>query len=107
VVRYAERLPTSARETGALWGSGYDLDVAAVLKNGAVCYGACTWEHSPVGEEALGPIERALRESRYGFGRESRLEVVFHAGGVREDLVRRAAREDQIRLIGVEDLLGS
>jgi hypothetical protein len=32
--------------------------------------------------------------------------VVFHAGGVGEELVRRAAREDQIRLIGIEQLLG-
>ena len=106
VTRYAERLPGSARETGALWGPGYNLDVAAVLKGGAVCYGTCSWEHSPVGEEALGPIERALAESRYGFGRESRLEVVFHAGGVGEELARRAAREDQVRLVGLEDLLG-
>jgi hypothetical protein len=107
VARYAERLPGTAREVGALWGPGYDLDVAATLVGGAVCYGAWSWEHSPVGEQALGPIERALRESRYGFGRESRLEVVFHAGGVGEDLVRRAAREDQIRLVGLEELLGT
>lgn len=107
VSRYAERLPGPARETGALWGPGYALDVAAVLKGGAVCYGSCSWEHSPVGEEALGPIERTLAESRYGFGRESRLEVVFHAGGVGEELTRRAARADQIRLVGLEDLLGS
>lgn len=107
VARYAERLPGPAREAGALWGPGYELDVAAILRFGAVCYGACSWEHSAIGEEALGPIERALRESRYGFGRESRLEVVFHAGGVGEELVRRAAREDQIRLVGLEDLLGA
>jgi AAA+ ATPase superfamily predicted ATPase len=107
VARYAERLPGPAREIGALWGPGYELDVAATLRGGAVCYGACSWEHSAVGEEAFGPIVRALRDSRYGFGRESRLEVVFHAGGVGEDLVRRAAREDQIRLVGLEDLLGT
>jgi AAA+ ATPase superfamily predicted ATPase len=107
VARYAEKLPGPAREIGALWGSGYELDVAATLQGGAVCYGACSWEHSAVGEEALGPIVRALRESRYGYGRESRLEVVFHAGGVAEDLMRRAAREDQIRLVGLEELLGT
>jgi AAA+ ATPase superfamily predicted ATPase len=106
VARYAERLPGTAREIGSVWGPGYELDVAATLRGGAVCYGACSWEHSAVGEEALGPIQRALRESRYGFGRESRLEVVFHAGGVGEDLVRHAARQDQIRLIGLDDLLG-
>ncbi|MSR35128.1 MAG: hypothetical protein EXR95_00595 [Gemmatimonadetes bacterium] len=107
VGRYAEQLPAAARETGALWGPGYELEVAGILKSGAVCYGSCTWEHSPVGEEALGPIERTLRESRYGFGRESRLELVFHAGGASEELVRRAAREDQIRLISLDDLLGA
>jgi AAA+ ATPase superfamily predicted ATPase len=107
VTRYAERLPATAREIGSLWGPGYELDLAAALVGGAACYGACSWEHSPVGEEALGPIERTLRESRWGFGRETRLEVVFHAGGVGEDLVRRAAREDQIRLIGLEDVLGA
>jgi hypothetical protein len=107
VARYAEELPGTAREVGALWGSGWELDVAATLQGGAVCYGACSWEHSAVGEEAVGPIERALRESRYGYGRESRLEVVFHASGVAEDLMRRAAREDQIRLVGLEELLGT
>jgi hypothetical protein len=106
VTRYAERLPGVAREIGALWGPGYDLEIAAILRGGAACYATCTWEHSAVGEEALGPIERTLRASRWGFGREGRLEVVFHAGGVGEELVRRAARTHQIRLIGLEELLG-
>jgi hypothetical protein len=102
---HAEQLRSPAREAGALWGAGYELDVAAILRSGAVCYGVCHWDGVPVGEEALTALEPALRQSRYGYGRETRLRVVFHAGDVADDLVRRAARDEHIRLIGLEELL--
>ena len=107
VARYAERLPAPAREAGGLWGPDWEVDVAATLLGGAVCYGVCDWGEAPVGEEALEPIAHALTRSRYGYGRQTRLEVVFHAGPVSDDLVRKAVREDQIRLVGLDDLLGA
>lgn len=107
VARYAERLPAVAREAGGLWGPDWEVDVAATLLGGAVCYGVCDWSDAPVGEESLGPIAHALTRSRYGYGRQTRLEIVFHAGPVRDDLVRKAVREDQIRLVGLDDLLGA
>jgi hypothetical protein len=105
VARYAEQLRSPAREVGALWGPGYELDVAATLRSGAVCYGTCHWHDQPVGEDALAALEPALRHSRYGFGRETRLRVVFHGRDVRDDLVRKAARDEHIRLVGLEELL--
>jgi hypothetical protein len=105
VRRHAEQLRSPAREAGALWGPGYELDVAATLRSGAVCYGVCHWQDQPVGEDALAALEPALRQSRYGFGRETRLRVVFHGRDVRDDLLRRAARDELIRLIGLEELL--
>jgi uncharacterized protein len=105
VRRHAEQLRSPAREAGALWGPGYEVDVAATLRSGAVCYGICHWEDDPVGAEALAAFEPALRQSRYGYGREARLRVVFHAREVSAELLRRAARDEHIRLIGLEELL--
>jgi hypothetical protein len=105
VRRYAEQLRSPARESGALWGPGYELDVAATLRSGAACYGICHWRDEPVGEDTLTAIAAALRQSRYGFGREVRLRVIFHGREVGDAVVRRAARDEHIRLVGLEELL--
>jgi len=40
-VHAAERLPAAAREVGGLWAGDVEVEVAARLANGQVCYGIC------------------------------------------------------------------
>ena len=88
-----ETLGANAREIGGLWGDGYDLPVAGLLSSGAAFYGACAW--SPGAGDRGSPlttIERAKRESRYGFGRERRLSLVFTGHRAPATLRREVAR---------------
>jgi hypothetical protein len=99
-------LGADAREAGGLWGADYDLDASATLRNGAVCYGRCYWTESPVDAGAVDDIARQVRRLRYGFGKESRYRLVFSVSGFTEALRRRAARDESVRLVGIEDLSG-
>ena len=102
-----EALPARAREVGGLWGAGYDLEVGGTLRTGAAFYGRCLWTEEPVGGEVLDEIDDAVATTRYGFGRESRLRLVFTTGGFDAGLQRRRARDVEVRLVGPEQLLGS
>lgn len=101
-----EVLPARGREVGSLWGPDYDLEVAGTLENGAIVYGSAGWTGRPAGEGALDSVGRQLRETRYGFGREARLRVVFNAGGFTPGALRRAARDPLAAVVGLEELLG-
>lgn len=101
-----EGLGAVAREAGGLWGAGYDLPVAATLRSGAVVYGAAHWSGAPPDEAVVDAIEEDLGRTRYGFGREARLRVVFTALDPAEGLLRRAARDDAVVVVGARDLVG-
>lgn len=99
-------LPARAREAGALWGTDYEVPVAGTLRNGAPVYGACVWGRTarPEDDERL---LAAIRETRYGFGREARIRIVIAPDGATDQLLRRAARHDLLWVVTLEDLLGS
>lgn len=96
-------LGVPARETGALWGEGYDLPIAGTLTNGGAFYGDVIWGR-PAQVADLERLEAQLRLTRYGFGRETRLRVLFVDRPASEALVRRAARSEQVALIEIDDL---
>lgn len=101
-----ERLGAVARETGGLWGSGYDLPASGTLRTGAVVYGKTWWSPKAPDASVVDAIEEELGETRYGFGREARLRVAFTATPPDEELLRRAARDDGVVVIGARDLAG-
>ncbi len=101
----AERLPANARECGGLWGPGYDIPVAGLFTSGGAFYGIPAWSHPPT-PALLDDLDRQIRETRYGFGREQRIRVVFGAGPFSLDLERRAARRHDTVLIAAHDLVG-
>ncbi len=101
-----EALGAVAREAGGLWGAGYDLPVAATLRSGAVVYGSARWTGEAPGEEVVDAIEEDLGRTRYGFGREARLRVVFTVPDPAEGLLRRAARDEAVAVVGAGDLVG-
>jgi uncharacterized protein len=113
----AERLPAAAREVGALWTGEVEVEVAARLANGQVCYGICQRAvgmgpgsgtvGTPAGDvELLTELERKMQEVRWGMGREARAPLVFLARGPSDELRRRVARTSLGRILTLEDLMG-
>lgn len=100
-----ESIGANARECGSLWGSGYDVPVAGILTSGAAFYGRPTaWT---AGEPPpLDVLDREIRETRYGFGRERRLRVLFLRDEPPPDLMRDAARRHDVALVDVRALSG-
>ena len=100
-----ERLPANARESGSLWGAGYEIPVAGILGSGAAFYGSASWPGTP-GPGALAALDRQIRETRYGFGRERRIRLLFGPGPFSTELVRRAAQRHDVVLLSAEALVG-
>ncbi len=102
-----ETIGATAREAGSLWGHGYDLPVAGILTSGAAFYGTCHWHPIERRDAPLTTLDRQLRETRYGFGRERRIRLVFTASEAPGWLQRDIARRHDARLVDAADLVGT
>jgi len=100
----APLLGANARIAGPLWGPGYDFPVAAVLENGAICYGTIHLGPDLASSSVLADLN--IGETRFGFGREARLRLIFSTVGFDEELTREAARNPLVQLIGIDELVG-
>ena len=94
-------LGARARRIGGLWGEGYDLPLAGTLRTGAALYAETVWGRIATAADAEA-VHRQMRATRFGFGREARLRVVFTSAGATEPLVRRVARDELLRVIPLE-----
>lgn len=96
-------LQVAARESGGLWGEEYDVPIAGTLTSGNAFYGAIVW-----GREArlsdLEQLEMQVRQTRYGFTRETRVRALFIDRPPPQALVRRAARTDDVELVELSSL---
>ena len=102
-----ETLGAVARAGGSLWGADYDLPVAGILTNGAAYFGACDWLTARPGiRPPLRRIEEGMRASRYGFGRQHRLRLVFTGRPPPVGLVREIARDPDARTVDGQALMG-
>ncbi|MEK9505463.1 AAA family ATPase [Gaopeijia maritima] len=101
--RLTRRIPVRAREIGGLWGADYHLPISGTLRNGAVVYGVGVWGRTAEEADAETALE-ALRATRYGYGRESRLVLVVTSRGATEGLVRRVARDHRLLLVPLQSL---
>lgn len=106
-----ETFGSNARESGAIWNGDADVPVAGTLGTGAVYYGSCLWDPpaSPPRTPQPSPLElldRNIRETRYGFGRERRVRLVFTGRTTPTWLRREAARRDDARIVSASDLVG-
>lgn len=102
-----ETLGANAREAGSLWGSDYDIPIAGILTSGAAYYGSCHWGSMPESDAPLQELDRQIRETRFGFGRETRLRIVFTGSAPPRWLLREAARRDDVEVIDAEALVGA
>lgn len=101
-----ELLGHNARESGSLWGAHYDINVAGILTSGAAFYGSAIWSEPPTPRD-LRTLDAAIRETRYGFGREARLRMLFMDGPASPELARAAARRHEVVLVGTDALAGA
>jgi hypothetical protein len=99
-----ERLPGTARTLGGLWGEGYDIDPAGTLRTGAAFYARTFWERGRIAEAEDEWLQEEVRHTRYGYGKEARLRVLFSTGGFAPALLRRGARSDVMHLLTLDDL---
>ncbi len=102
---------SGARETGGLWGEGYDIDVAATLRNGAIVYAWTRWAGGPAnrGSFTSDEVEARLEEvraTRWGFGRERRLKLFVQRDPPDHDLARLDARAPELVIVDVARLVG-
>jgi hypothetical protein len=100
-----ERFRARARETGGLWGHGVDVPVAGILTNGSVVYASTSW--ADPGEDGLRKLSRQVAETRYGYGRASRILAIFSARPVAWSVQRSVARRPEALLLRPSDLLGN
>jgi hypothetical protein len=98
------RLPGTARTLGGLWGEGYDIEPAGTLRTGAAFYGRTFWEQGRIPESADVELQEEVRRTRYGYGKEARLRLLFSTGGFSPALLRRGARSDVMHLLTLDDL---
>lgn len=106
-----ETFGSNARDAGAIWNKEAEIPIAGTLGTGATYYGLCLWDppaNRPSKPE-LTPLEQidlSIRNTRYGFGREQRLRVVFTGRNTPNWLRREAARRSDARIINAPDMLG-
>lgn len=100
-----ERFPGRARESGAAWGDGYDMEVAGTLVSGAAVYGHVHWQ-APAPPDAVDRLVEEIRVARYGFGREARLPFLVVREQPGHELARRTARVPGAVILRPGDLVG-
>lgn len=102
-----ETLGANGREVGSLWGVGYDIPVAGILASGGAFYGSCHARPIRPDETPLDTLDEQVRETRYGFGRQARISLVFAKGDPPRWLQRETAKRPHAHLISTRELLGS
>jgi hypothetical protein len=100
-----ERLGHNARECGSLWGGDVEIEVAGILTSGATFYGHTLWDLDG-SASALGRLDAQVRTTRYGFGRETRLRLIFTSGQPPTTLEREVVRRYDAKVITGGDLAG-
>lgn len=100
-----ETLGANARECGSLWGSDYHIPVAGILSTGGAFYGTPVPRDGD-GMDALHRLDHDVRETRYGFGRERRLRVLFSADALPAAIQREAARRHDVQVVDARALAG-
>jgi hypothetical protein len=102
-----EQLASNARDCGSLWGAGYDIPVAGTLASGAAFYGVALWSRPPASARPLVRLDEQIRETRYGFGRERRLRILFTPQPASRALQRDVSRRDDAIIVGAAELAGT
>lgn len=102
-----ETLGALARESGSVWSRETEISVAGTLTSGAAYYGSCHWTAPSSQSSPLDDLDAEVAGTRYGFGREGRLRLIFTGRAASGGLRRDVARRHDAHIIDAEGLLGS
>ncbi len=106
VSHYATRqLSTAAGEVGKIWGSDYDIDIAATLLDGSVLYGECKWWSRKVGENVLDQLKEDAAKTDYGDDADTVHWMLISRSGFTDELRQRSSHCDTLHLVTPADLL--
>jgi len=101
-----EVMGSNAREVGLLLGPEHEIEPAGTLQGGGVFYGRCRWQAGPLDVEMVESLNREIRETRFGIGREARHRLLFAQGKVTPALRHRLGRDPYLHVLGARELLG-
>ncbi len=101
-----ETLGAVARESGSVWNRETEIPVAGTLTSGAAYYGSCHWTTPSSQSSPLDDLDAEVARTRYGFGREGRLRIIFTGRATSGGLRRDVARRHDAHIIDAEGLLG-
>ncbi len=101
-----ETLGTSSRIHGSLWGKSGEITCAGTLMNGVPFYGVTTWKEPSRSASPLDALDVSVAKTRYGFGRERRLRLVFCGKPAPTWLRRVCARREDALLLEPAHLAG-
>ena len=94
------------RDVGQWWFKEHELDVLGLTDDGLVA-GECKFTSQPVSEGVLTDLERTTSEVRWTDGPADGepLYVLFSRSGYTDDLAHVAEARDDVRLIGLPDVV--
>lgn len=97
---------SAPREVGEIWGNGLAIPVAARLSDGSSLVGECNWLSGPAAATTLAGLKEKAEKTTLVKSLGRCRFVIFARDGFTEDLIRDAATQPGVRLLGPAELLG-
>ena len=91
---------------GSWWGQNNEIDVLAISDNErALLVGECKWSANPVGIDILQELQRKAKLLQTVKSWDSISYFLFAKSGFTPALRQQASKEENIRLISIEEIL--
>lgn len=100
-----ERLPSSVKEVGRIWGADFDIDVAATLLDGTPVFGECKWWAKPVGANVHVRLQESSGRTSYRRRNTDPWFLLFARRGFTPKLLESAEANPRLLLFGPDELL--
>jgi len=117
-----KELGVQASRVGAWWGIALnelrragqrqteEIDIVGLRRGMVTVVGECKWTASPMARRTVEDLEAyklpAMRQAKVRFVGEGPLILLFSRSGFRRSLVELAANREDVRLVGLEELVG-
>ena len=87
-----------------------EIDIVGLRRGMVTVVGECKWTASPMARRTVEDLEAyklpAMRQAKIRFAGEGPLILLFSRSGFRRSLVELAANREDVRLVGLEELVG-
>ena len=99
------RFTAPPKEIGKIWGSDFDIDVAATLLDGTVILGECKWWDGPVGANVFRDLRRGAEKTSYGEDAPATHYLLVSKSGFTEELEELQEESENLHLVSAPELL--